>query len=105
MEVKPSSESVRINQDVRAAIARSIELAPSHNRLELAGIETVDRILGSDAVHVAVFDTAFHANLPPAAFVYPGPYTWLEQGIRRYGFHGISHQYTAERRQVFLAGT
>lgn len=46
---------------------------------------------------VAVFDTAFHATLPEAAATYPGPYSWLDQGIRRYGFHGISHQYVARR--------
>jgi acetate kinase len=96
------SESVRITPDVRAAIVRSVELAPSHSRLELAGIETVDRILGPDTVQVAVLDTAFHASLPPAAFAYPGPYAWLEKGIRKYGFHGISHQYTAERTATIL---
>jgi acetate kinase len=53
-------------------------------------------------VQFAVFDTAFHRSLPPAAFVYPGPYAWLEQGIRRYGFHGISHHYTAQRTATIL---
>jgi len=51
---------------------------------------------------VAVFDTAFHAHLPPAAAVYPGPYAWYERGIRRYGFHGLSHQYCAERAAKLL---
>ena len=46
--------------------------------------------------HVAVFDTAFFAQLPPHAFVYPVPYAWYEQwGVRRFGFHGISHAYCA----------
>src|SRR5690606_26550926 len=49
------------------------------------------------AVHVAVFDTAFHHTLPDAARVYPGPYRWFEEGICRYGFHGISFQYAARR--------
>jgi acetate kinase len=95
-------ESTQITPEVRAGIARLVELAPSHNRLELEGIDAVDRILGPDTVQVAVFDTAFHASLSSSAFVYPGPYEWLERGIRRYGFHGISHQYTAERAARIL---
>ena len=51
---------------------------------------------------MAVFDTAFHASLPPPAYVYPGPYAWVDQGIRRYGFHGISHQYTSRRAAAIL---
>src|SRR5207245_1469273 len=47
-------------------------------------------------------DTGFHSRLPEAAFVYPGPYEWLAQGIRRYGFHGINHQYCAERAAQLL---
>jgi acetate kinase len=62
----------------------------------------MERILGPDAVQVAVFDTAFHASLPPPAYVYPGPYEWLGEGIRRYGFHGISHQYTSRRAAAIL---
>jgi acetate kinase len=54
-------------------------------------------MLGPRVAQVAVFDTAFHATLPAEAYVLPGPYRWLEQGIRRYGFHGISHQYVARR--------
>jgi len=53
---------------------------------------------------VAVFDTAFHASLPQPAYVYPGPYEWLDQGIRRYGFHGISHQYASRRTADILGG-
>ena len=62
----------------------------------------MERILGPEAVQVAVFDTAFHASLPPPAYVYPGPYEWVGQGIRRYGFHGISHQYTSRRAAAIL---
>jgi acetate kinase len=51
---------------------------------------------------IAVFDTGFHSQLPEPAFVYPGPYEWLEKGIRRYGFHGINHQYCAERAAQLL---
>jgi len=49
-----------------------------------------------------VFDTGFHSRLPEPAAVYPGPYEWLAQGIRRYGFHGINHQYCAERTAQVL---
>ena len=75
-------ESTQVTPEVRAEIARLVELAPSHNQFELEGIEAIDRVLGPDTVQMAVFDTAFHASLSPAAFVYPGPYAWLEQGIR-----------------------
>jgi acetate kinase len=51
---------------------------------------------------VAVFDTAFHATHAPAAYVYPGPYEWLDLGIRRYGFHGLSHQYSSRRAAELL---
>jgi acetate kinase len=49
-----------------------------------------------------VFDTAFHAQMPLPAAIYPGPYAWFEAGIRRYGFHGISHQYCAQRAAQLL---
>jgi acetate kinase len=49
-----------------------------------------------------IFDTGFHSRLPEAAAVYPGPYEWLAKGIRRYGFHGINHQYCAERTAQLL---
>jgi len=95
-------ESARITPDVLAAIARMASFAPEHNRLELEAIEAMEHFLGSEAVQVAVFDTAFHASLPPPAYVYPGPYEWLGEGIRRYGFHGISHQYTSRRAAAIL---
>ncbi|PSR17443.1 acetate kinase [filamentous cyanobacterium CCP3] len=89
-------DSVRIDEQVKDAIQRLIPLAPAHNPANLQGIEAMERILG-DVPQVAVFDTAFHARMPEAAATYPGPYAWVEQGIRRYGFHGISHQYVARR--------
>jgi acetate kinase len=95
-------ESARITPEVLAGIAKMASFAPEHNRLELEAIECMERILGPDAVQVAVFDTAFHASLPPPAYVYPGPYEWVGQGIRRYGFHGISHQYTSRRAAAIL---
>lgn len=95
-------EPTLITPEVKAAIRRMAEFAPLHNCAELAGIETVERMLGN-VPQVAVFDTAFHRHLPAEAEVYPGPYEWLEQGIRRYGFHGINHQYCAERAARILA--
>jgi len=95
-------ESTRITPEVRAGIAKMASFAPEHNRLELEAMDAMSRILGSQAVQVAVFDTAFHATLPEPAYVYPGPYAWLEQNIRRYGFHGISHQYTSRRAADIL---
>ena len=72
-------------------------LAPLHNPANLAGIRAA-RTLLPGARHVAVFDTAFHADLPRRAFLYPLPRAlYREQGIRRYGFHGTSHDVVSER--------
>ena len=92
-----------LTPEVRAAIAANAEFAPSHNRLALAAIAAMDSILGEAASkQVAVFDTAFHTTLAPEAYVYPGPYEWLEQGIRRYGFHGINHAHVSRRAAQML---
>ncbi len=99
---KAYRESTLLTPEVRAAIAKQVEFAPAHNRFELEAIATVDRLAGSHARQIAVFDTTFHTSLEPSAYVYPGPYTWLGQGIRRYGFHGISHQYAARRAAQLL---
>ena len=94
-------ESARITPDVKGAIARFARFAPLHNPANLEGINAIEQVLGS-VPQVAVFDTAFHSSLPPAATVYPIPYTWYEQGIRRYGFHGTSHRYCAQRAAEML---
>jgi acetate kinase len=91
-----------VTPQVKSAIRRMAVFAPLHNRAEVEGIEIVDRVIGP-VPQIAVFDTAFHSQLPLAAAAYPGPYAWLEQGIRRYGFHGINHQYCAERAAQLLA--
>ncbi|MCM0591751.1 MAG: acetate kinase [Gloeotrichia echinulata IR180] len=93
--------SVVITEDVKKAIARLSTLAPAHNPAALEGIEAIEESL-PDVPQVAVFDTGFHATLPDAAAIYPGPYEWVEEGIRRYGFHGISHQYCAQRAADIL---
>lgn len=94
-------QSTLISPDVKEAIARLSVFAPVHNPVNLEGIEAIENIL-PNVPQIAVFDTAFHAQLAPAAFVYPGPYEWLENGIRRYGFHGISHQYCARQAADIL---
>lgn len=95
-------ETTRITPEVMAAIARLTPLAPAHNPAALEGIEAVMKLLGTEVPQFAAFDTAFHSTLPDAAAVYPGPYAWWEQGIRRYGFHGISHRYCSERANQML---
>jgi acetate kinase len=97
-------ESTALTPEVRKAIAEQVEFAPAHNRFELEAVQTVDRIVGPDVLQIAVFDTGFHKTLEPAAYVYPGPYSWLEDGVRRYGFHGINHQYCAARAVSMLPG-
>ena len=90
------SQATMVTPEVKDAIARFIPLAPTHNPANLEGIEAIEEIFG-DIPQVAVFDTAFHSQMPPEAAVYPLPHEWLDKGIRRYGFHGISHQYCAQR--------
>lgn len=94
-------DTVVITENVKKAIARQSNLAPAHNPAALSGIEAIEKIL-KDVTQVAVFDTGFHATLPDAVAIYPGPYEWVEQGIRRYGFHGISHQYCSQRAAQIL---
>lgn len=90
-----------VTPEVKAAIQKMAVFAPLHNRLELDGIALIEKLCGS-VPQVAVFDTAFHHDLPDAAAVYPGPYDWVEQGIRKFGFHGINHQYCAQRAARIL---
>lgn len=89
-------QSVLITATVREDLRQLIPFAPLHEPANLEGIAVVERLFGS-VPQVAVFDTAFHRQMPRVAQTYPGPYAWFEQGIRRYGFHGISHQYCARR--------
>jgi len=98
---KDFEKATAITPDVKSAIARMSAFAPLHNRAELEGIDIIEKRLGA-VLQVAVFDTGFHSRLPESAAVYPGPFEWLAQGIRRYGFHGINHQYCAERTAQLL---
>jgi acetate kinase len=94
-------DSIVITEDVKKEISRLAILAPSHNPAALDGIEAIEKGL-ENVTQIAVFDTGFHSTLPDAAAIYPGPYEWVKQGIRRYGFHGISHQYCANRAAQIL---
>ncbi len=94
-------QSTAITPAVKDAIAEYAKVAGAHNRNTLAGITLMEAIF-PDTPQMAAFDTAFHATLPLAAVVYPGPYSWFTQGIRRYGFHGLSHQYASERAAQML---
>ena len=91
-----------IDDAVLARIEAQIPLAPLHNPANLTGIE-VARELRPELTQVAVFDTAFHASLPPAAYRYAVPEALLDEyGVRRYGFHGTSHAYVARRAAAAL---
>jgi acetate kinase len=89
-----------ITPQVKETIASLTAFAPLHNSASLEGITAVEQLL--PVPQVAVFDTAFHSQMPLTAAIYPGPYEWFEQGIRRYGFHGINHQYCARRTAQLL---
>jgi len=91
------SEPVVIDEGVEEAIERFAVMAPLHNPANLAGIRAAKKVFPG-AVHVAVFDTAFHQTLPEEAYLYAIPYEYYEKyRVRRYGFHGISHMYVAEK--------
>jgi acetate kinase len=95
------TEPVVITPEVHAEIQNVSAFAPLHVQAELEGVNIIQKILG-DVPQVAVFDTGFHQQIPVAATVYPGPYEWFKKGIRRYGFHGINHQYCTVRAGQLL---
>jgi acetate kinase len=92
-----------VTKEVREAIVAASAIAPEHNRRELRLIDEARQFFGDRVPQIAVFDTAFHATLAPAAYVYPGPYAWLDEGIRRFGFHGINHRYVSRRAAEIVA--
>lgn len=94
-------QSTRVTSEVKAAIREYAVFAPIHNPANLEGMNVIDELLPG-IPQVAVFDTAFHRQIPLPAVVYPGPYAWFEQGIRRYGFHGINHHYCLLRAAHLL---
>jgi len=91
------SDSILITDDVINVLRDNIELAPLHNPPNIKGIQAVKRIL-PDVPQCAVFDTAFHSNMPHKAFLYGLPYDLYKRyKIRRYGFHGTSHWYVSNK--------
>ncbi|WP_341933690.1 acetate kinase [Microbacterium sp. LWO14-1.2] len=91
-----------VTPDVEAQIEELAVLAPLHNPANLAGIRAAKAVF-ADVPHVAVFDTAFHQTLPPAAYTYAIDAELAAQHrVRRYGFHGTSHQYVSEAAAAYL---
>lgn len=89
--------SVLVDEKVKKGIADLIELAPLHNPANLKGIEAMEALLPG-IPQVAVFDTSFHQSMPACSYLYPIPYEYYQKyGIRRYGFHGTSHKYVAQK--------
>jgi len=94
--------AVLVDAQVRRAIKALAAIAPLHNPGNLLGIELADQAYPR-VPQVAVFDTAFHQHMPEHAFRYAVPEAWYrEQHVRRYGFHGISHDYVAQRAAALL---
>jgi len=95
-------DSVIIDDNVMAAIRECIDLAPLHNPPNIIGIEACQHLMPNTPM-VAVFDTAFHQTIPQYAYLYALPYEMYEKhGIRKYGFHGTSHKYVAQRAAAML---
>lgn len=91
------ANSIVITEDVIKTMDECTDLAPLHNPPNIIGINACRELL-PEVPMVGVFDTAFHQTMPEEAFIYPLPYElYKELGIRRYGFHGTSHKYVAER--------
>ena len=92
-------DSVLIDNDVLNDIKSLTKLGPLHHPGQIAGIEAMFACL-PEVMQVAVFDTAFHQTMPKENYMYAVPYSWyLENGVRKYGFHGTSHKYITEVMQ------
>ena len=96
------ARSVLITDEVMAAIEECNPLAPLHNPANIIGIRACQALMPGTPM-VAVFDTAFHQTMPPAAYMYALPYEYYEKDkVRRYGFHGTSHKYVTQRASAML---
>jgi acetate kinase len=93
---------ILITNDLYSALAGLSQFAPLHIQSELEGMKIAADLLG-DVPQFAIFDTGFHRQMPSVSQMYPGPNEWFERGIRRYGFHGINHQYCATRAAQLIA--
>lgn len=90
-------ESIRITREVVDKLQEVVELAPLHVPGNIMGMLALDKVLPTTP-QVGVFDTAFHATIPPKAYLYGLPYEYYQKyGIRKYGFHGTSHGYVADK--------
>ncbi len=97
------AHSVRIDDQVLAAMEACIPLAPLHNPANILGVKACSAVMGAGVPQVAVFDTAFHQTMPPVAYTYALPYEYYQQDkVRRYGFHGTSHKYVTQRAADML---
>lgn len=86
-------DTAEVNPKLISKMKELIPLAPLHNPTNIQGMELMEKLL-PEVTQYAVFDTAFHSTMPESAYLYPIPYSWYkEYGVRRYGFHGSSHQY------------
>ena len=95
-------QSVRIDDNVINLIKELCDLAPLHNPGALQGIAAMQQVLPGIPM-AAVFDTSFHATMPPEAYLYAIPYEYYEKyRLRRYGFHGTSHKYVAEKAAEYV---
>lgn len=92
---------VVIDQDVKEVIKKNIPIMPLHHPAMLAGIEACEKVLPL-IPHVAIFDTAFHSAIPEEAAIYGLPYDYYDRGIRKFGFHGNSHDYVARKAAEYL---
>jgi len=96
------SKPLIITPDVENFLEECSAMAPLHNPYNIAGIKACENLLPNVPM-VAMFDTAFHQTMPAKAFLYGIPYEAYEKhGVRRYGFHGMSHQYVSERTAVLM---
>ena len=91
------ANSVLIDEEVLTHLDELSELAPLHNPANILGIRACQKLMPNTPM-VAVFDTAFHQTMPAESYIYALPYEYYEKyGVRRYGFHGTSHKYVADR--------
>lgn len=96
------NDSVLVNDEVLSEIRACIELAPLHNPANIMGIEAIQELM-KDTPNVVVFDTAFHQTMPMENYLYALPYEYYEKyAVRRYGFHGTSHNFVSKRAAEIL---
>ncbi len=97
------SEPCLVTDEVIQAIDDLSALAPAHNKAHAMGLRSAKAVFGEEVPNVVVFDTAFHATMPPKAYMYAVPYEFYEKyAIRRYGFHGTSHKYVSKVAADYL---